>query len=196
MVKVSILIPTMEQRKSMLSRLLFGLQHQMNDSVEVLIDQSNNKMGDKLTNMFQIAKGKYVVCVDDDDYLADDYVSALTFDDEDFVGYKILSLCNGEFENVYSHSVDGSDAWDKSTGRGISPKCLVKTEIAKQVPFGNDYTSDRDWSMAIGNLCNSGKFINRVLYYYDCYPNSSLFSLGEKREVGQYPYDPTLFTWV
>ena len=158
MTVLTICIPTIPERQSLLSRLLWTLEQQTRNGLEVLISDGHRPMGDKLNEMFAHAQGDYVVAVDDDDLVASDYVLRLnattrllgSFGGEgvDFIGYDILWLEDGKYAGRVSHQIDGDTSWS-TLDRGVSPKCPVRTEIARRVRFGNEYTADRKWSAEV-----------------------------------------------
>jgi glycosyltransferase involved in cell wall biosynthesis len=202
-VRLTICIPTVPTRRSLLSRLLHTLEHQLTPAVEVLIADGIAPMGDKLNECFTRARGEYVVCVDDDDLVADDFVRLATAGYvTDFIGYRVLVLENGRYTGTVRHSLDGDPKWS-GLDRGVSPKCPVRTDIARQVPFGNDYHADRAWSQAVHDLCRSGAYINRDLYIYDHWndhmvgtsPDDPRFRRPQ-RDIGAWPFTPEAFTWL
>lgn len=201
---LTICIPTIPARRSVLSRLLFTIEGQLTDDVEVLIADGATPMGDKLNRMFAMANGHHVVAVDDDDLLSENYVDLTTkwTAEFDFLGHYILWLENGRFAGIVKHSLHGDPSWG-SLNRGVSPKCPVRTELARQVEFGNHYTADREWSTAIHALCETGTYLPVPLYIYDHWdqhmvgtePDDPRFARPQ-RDVGMWPFDPERFTWI
>jgi len=77
---LSILIATVPPRNKYLNRLLVNLQKQivenkLEDRIEILIyeDDFEKVLGEKKNTLYQSARGKYVVSIDDDDDVSDDY---------------------------------------------------------------------------------------------------------------------------
>lgn len=77
---LSILIATVPPRKKYLNRLLTNLQKQivdnkLEDRIEIIVyeDDFEKVLGEKKNTLYQSAKGKYVVSIDDDDEVSDDY---------------------------------------------------------------------------------------------------------------------------
>lgn len=77
---LSILIPTVPIRKNLLDNLLSILNKQIKDNnlenrVEVLVFEDNfeNSVGKKRNILCERAKGKYVLVLDDDDMISDDF---------------------------------------------------------------------------------------------------------------------------
>lgn len=203
---LSICIPTVPPRESLLSRLLFTIQEQQTDEVEVLVYPGRDAMGDKLNAMYAAASGTYVVAVDDDDLVADDYCHTVpdALGGIDFLGYKIACTRNGRWYNSFTHrpDLDPDAGWD-TTFRGVTPKCPVRADIARAHRFGNEYTADRSWSQAVARDVHSWRYLDRHLYTY-CWDTDR--SVGtqpdderhgrEQLDVGVWPYDPGQVRWL
>lgn len=203
---LSICVPTVSSRESLLSRLLWGIEAQLTDQVEVLVHPGDNiAMGDKYNRMFQEATGAYVTCIDDDDYLADNYVeqvlSRIKASAPDYIGYKILHTEDGKYMNEVSSKIGGDRGWHKQP-YGPLAKCVVKRDVAKDCGFPNHHSGDAEWAKAIystGRL-RTEETIDRVLYYYDFWTKGSLGttpgSQALQRNLGIYPYDKEKVTWL
>lgn len=81
---LSILIATVPPRKKYLNRLLTNLQNQivennLQDKIEVIVyeDDFETVIGYKKNKLYESAKGKYVVSIDDDDDVSEDYCSSI-----------------------------------------------------------------------------------------------------------------------
>jgi len=77
---LSILIATVPPRRKYLNRLLFNLQEQivinnLMDKIEIIIyeDDFEKSLGEKRNVLNQTAKGRYVVIIDDDDMVSENY---------------------------------------------------------------------------------------------------------------------------
>ena len=76
--RLSILIATMPARNALLQRLLDHIWMQILQrprEVEVLIDADGGTTGAKRQRLLGRARGEFIAFVDDDDWLADDYIS-------------------------------------------------------------------------------------------------------------------------
>jgi len=90
--KLSILIPTLEERQHLFKRLIRAIEHQVgevirlkpgkivrfefdNQSIEVLAFKDNKELtvGSKRNELLQSAKGEYVAFIDDDDRIGENY---------------------------------------------------------------------------------------------------------------------------
>lgn len=206
--KLSVLVPTVSVRKGLLSRLLWGLEPQLYKDVEVVICKGDtDPMGKKYNRMFQEAKGDYVACVDDDDYLASDYVqqvlSAIEKGDFDYISYGILHTEDGRYMSQVVSSKDGDHTWQKQP-YGVLPKCVLKRSIAKDFEFPNHHSGDQEWARAIhlSGRVQSEYIIDRVLYFYDFDLEGTLGTtpgspnVETQRDVGLYPYNKKKFRWL
>jgi hypothetical protein len=211
-VDLTICIPHTTSRASLLSRLLWCIQQQAWPPLEVIVHGGRGPMGDKLNEMFAQAQGEYIVCVDDDDLLDGNFSSRLYEGGKgrlamatrtDFIGYRILALRNGCYWLDVAHDIsrDPSCTW-QGTDRGVSPKCLIRTTIARKHTFGNHYTADREWSRNVQRDVRTHTFIDAPLYVYDWWPDHMLGTHPDdhpdrpQRDVGQWPYDPELVRWL
>lgn len=193
---VTVCIPTVPSRRSLLSRCLWSIP----DALEIIVADGDRPMGDKLNDCFATATTTHVVCVDDDDYLLPGWSNFPSI--EDFIGYRILYTEDGRFGGSVAHRGDGDTAW-ATYDRGVSPKCPVRTEIARAHRFGNHYTADREWSEAVQYDIASHWFIDAHLYHYDHWNRHMLGTTPDagrldtpQRDVGNWPYDPARIQWL
>lgn len=207
---LTICIPTIPARRSLLSRLLWTIQQQMSDGpVEVLITDGDWPLGDKVNTMIADATGSHVVVVDDDDCISDDYVwrvsKALRQVDVDMVGYHMLWTEAGRYMASPLHHGDGHP--DRGVeDRGASVKTPTRLHIAKTHEMGNDYFADNRWAHEVHPEIHSHVTIRRHMYLYDHWDDRMVGTdlNGEQaswyrrpqRNVGVWPYDPSLFTWI
>lgn len=200
---LTVCIPTIESRRSLLSRCLWSLPA----DVEVIVADGEWPMGDKLNACFQAATRDFVVCVDDDDMLIGEWHDVASGGDSiNYIGYKILYTEDGKFAGSVTHRGNGDTTW-ATFDRGVSPKCLVRTEIARAHKFGNHYTADREWSEAvqadIADDLGSHAFVDAHLYHYDHWNSHMVGTTPDagrlhtpQRDVGIWPYDPKAVTWL
>ena len=179
---LTILIPTVPQRETLLSRLLSCLESQLTDEVEVLIykDECVVPYGDKINHMVSIAKGEYIVCIDDDDFVPDWYIETILKEIKnnhgvDFIGYRIAFFSDGKFEYYIEHNYEYKDLISHNQ-RGISPKCIIKKSVFENFKFGNEYQSDQIFSHEVekSGLIKNYFYIDEPLYFYDFWLNNAL----------------------
>jgi hypothetical protein len=202
--QLSILIPTVDTRRSLLSRLLWTLEQQLTDEVEVLVYDGWIPVGDKVTSMLQQAKGTYVMVVDDDDLVAGDLIEKVlqaTETNPDYIAFKVLHLADGKYAGSVSSSIHGDKNWAKNP-YGVHHKCPVRTEIAKQFVVTNEYRGDRDWSVQVQEQTKTEVLIDKHLYIYDYWSTGTVGTVpseqnkNSQRDVGEYPYNKEVFTWL
>lgn len=147
-------------------------------------------LGDKCNAAAEHITTPYMCVVDDDDYLQPSFASAVVPLMEaavDYVGFRVLQIIDGKFYGIVSTSGD-EPRFNHETGRhGPCPKGLTRTELWRQVPFGNDYRADRRWIKSMHQLINTHAFVDRVLYVYDHHTTKQEW--GASREVGEWPAD-------
>ena len=180
MIKLSILIPTVNGREQKLAALMSVLKPQLTDEVEVLTicDNKEITIGEKRTALYAKANGLFSVQIDDDDLVPDYYVSEIlkrinTFPDIDCIGYIERCIWNGKSETFSDFSLRYS-AWkeqkdNKEFAHVRTPfhKTPIRTEMAKQVPFEHiRFGEDHKWSIAINPLLKTEVYIPKVMYIY------------------------------
>lgn len=173
MPKLSILICTIPERVERFNKLYHSLPK--TDEVEVLYDPRPRgalSVGKKRQHLLEMAKGDYVVFIDDDDSVSEDYVNdILSAADEnpDCITFKID--CNIDGKKFFTATASNSFAdWkDSPCERTPYHKTPIKRDIAlnigfKDMRFGEDY--DFSKRLKQSGLIKSDSHINKVLYYY------------------------------
>lgn len=178
-IKLSICVcSVLNRRNNFLPSILQQLYDQVSkfDDVEVLvlIDHKLKMLGDKRNDLITISQGRYVVAVDDDDKLSDNYVEELrnaiiNNDGVDVINFIVaVSINNSAYKNCYY----SKDFEDKNTNdayyRLPNHISCVKRSLALQTPFkpivrGEDFAFAQDLKNKIITEYN----INKVLYYYN-----------------------------
>jgi GT2 family glycosyltransferase len=173
---LSILIPTVVGREHLLERLRSVLNPQLTEDVEV-IEQKDNKeisIGKKRQELLEKATGEYVVFIDDDDMISEDYVKSIIKaleSEPDCVGFEIK--CSG-LPGVTVSASNKWDAWrDKHGGfdyvRTPYHKTPVKRSYALQIGYKDmRYAEDHDYSKRLksSGLIKKEVYIPKVLYNY------------------------------
>jgi cellulose synthase/poly-beta-1,6-N-acetylglucosamine synthase-like glycosyltransferase len=177
--KLSILIPSLEDRKPKLEQLKRELANQIGKrNVEVLSLSDNRQMsiGQKRNMLLTQSTGEYVSFVDDDDMVSPDYIekvlNALTKNPD-------CSSLTGEivFSDGYSrpfiHSLRYTQWIDDHEGKVYyrPPNHLnaVRRAIAVQVGFPPwNSGEDRSFSMGIRHFLKKEEWIEGVIYNYKC----------------------------
>jgi GT2 family glycosyltransferase len=146
--------------------------------VEILTASDNKHIatGTKRNMLVNRAKGKYVVFIDDDDWVPTYYISQILASaeyDADCMAMNGIITTNGANELKWFISKDyptwsergyGKEKTYLRTPNHISP---IKRELVLQVPF-KDITSgeDSDFSARILPLIKTQSFIIRPMYHY------------------------------
>lgn len=201
---------TIESRASLLSRLLWTLQPQLTDEVEVLVHNTElTPVGTKTDELHTAATGQFAAQIGDDDLVSSDYVSSILRElnaGADFVGFSVLHTINGAYGAEYPHDPTRGRTVPGAKIRGMSTLMAIPTEVRRAHPFGNGYHDDFTWAAAIERDWKPQKpaYVDRALYHYDYWPAHSLPTVPEnggtnrpgQRFVDLWPFDREKFTWV
>lgn len=177
--KLSILVPSVTNRRNtFLPKILDQLHSQVepfNDvEVLVLIDNKTNMLGEKRNQLVNLAQGEYVVFVDDDDVLSDDYVSTLRqaciTNSVDVITFTVnVSLNNGPYKPCY-YDKDYHADYNREHSYHRLPNhiCCVRRELALVTPYkpivrGEDAAYSKD----LHKKLTSQYIIDKVLYSYN-----------------------------
>jgi hypothetical protein len=170
-----ILIPSIAHRTDMLDELLGHLHAQLRPGVGVICYRDNREQvyGPKCQRLYDASEADYVSMLDDDDWVADDYIPAVMGALEerpDQVGYRIRYTENGVPQQPIVHTLSAG-GWLEDGGtlyRDICHKNPVRRDIAIEAPWEGDGGADITWAF---NLRQRGRiqtevFIDRELYHY------------------------------
>jgi len=171
--KLSILICSLEERTILLNELVDSLEKQKTDEVEIIVEIDNREIttGAKRNILLERAAGDYIAFIDDDDQVAEDYVTKILTavkSDPDCCGMEGI-LFHKKKRNRFIHSIK-YDRWFKMGGTYLRcPNHLnpVKREIALQVRFPDiTIREDKDYSMRLRSLLLTEEYIKGTMYYY------------------------------
>jgi glycosyltransferase involved in cell wall biosynthesis len=173
---LSILICTMPKRKASLDRLFAELLKQAQGKEVEIIADSNMTIttGAKRNNLIRLAKGEYVVFVDDDDTVSVDYVNSILTALEskpDAVGFKGWITTNGRNKMAWKISKDLPYMQKGNTylryNNHLSP---MKKEIAEKIGYPDaTFGEDFDFAKRLheAKLIKTEVFIDKFLYNYN-----------------------------
>lgn len=178
MALLDILIPTMPSREKPLARLLGVLAPQVRDraDVKIVVDGGTEIIGIKRDRMVAESRAEYVVFVDDDDLVAENYVEAIVAalrSRPDCVSIKMFVKHDGHPmgpDPIYEHSIKYRDhrSWG---GNFRTPHhlCPIRRELALKATFGNkSYAEDYNFAMGIlPYLQTESEASEHPLYVYD-----------------------------
>ena len=154
---------------------LAALSEADQDRVEIIILTDNKKMmlGHKRNTMVDIAQGKYIAFVDDDDSIADDYIAQLlkaTASDADSIVFKAEVSLNGEPAKICDYSKDHRRDYNHKDGYYRIPNhiCCIKRSVSLKSSFPNVlYGEDAGYGKVLLPFLKTEHKINKILYYYD-----------------------------
>jgi glycosyltransferase involved in cell wall biosynthesis len=184
--QLSILIPTLESRRLLLRDLLVELHGQIRaarveDQVEVRTrtDGGEEVLGIKRNALLDAARGRFICFVDDDDWVAPDYVPTLlnaTYSNAGDEGVDVVGIVGeitrpGQAAKRFVHSLaydaDGED--DEKYFRRPNHLNPVRREAAVEAGFpallcGED--SAYSARLAAGGRLKREVFVPRTMYFY------------------------------
>ena len=179
--KLSILIPSTFDREAMTAKLesylwsqvwLWGFQN----DVEIVVDMDNREVsiGAKRQRMLEKSQGQYVVMIDSDDWVPDDYVETIlksAEENSDCITFQIeCSGTPGKTANVSNKYADWKDSFDGfDYVRTPYHKVPIKRTIALQIGFVDmRYGEDYEFSKRLkqSGLIDSESHLDKVLYFY------------------------------
>lgn len=177
---LSILIPTLDERKAKLNILLQTLAGQIGarKDVQVVYISDNRQMttGAKRNKLLNQAKGEYVAFFDDDDLPTAVYIESVMAAlkiKPDCVGFKgWYEAGRKRFEWYISNALPYVDATINRQLvylRHTNHLAPIRREIALQIGY-KDQTLQEDWDYAVrlreSGLIQTETFINKHLYRY------------------------------
>jgi len=154
---------------------LAALSEDDQQRVEIIVLTDNKQMmlGHKRNTMIDIAQGNYIVFVDDDDRIADDYISTLlnaTAKGTDAIVFTAMVSLNGEpakpcyYSKVHRRDYNKPDAYYRIPNH----ICCVKRSVSLKSSFPNIlYGEDAGYGKLLLPHLKTEHVIDKVLYYYD-----------------------------
>lgn len=183
MIDLSVLVCSVHTRyDTFLPRIEKQLFDQLNSLAEadqqrveiiVLTDNKQMMLGHKRNTMIDIAQGKYIAFVDDDDRIADDYIAELlkaTESDADSIVFTAEVSLNGEPPKPCYYSKDHKRDYNKSRAYYRIPNhiCCIKRSVSLKSSFPNVlYGEDAGYGKVLLPFLKTEYKIDKVLYYYD-----------------------------
>lgn len=204
--KLSILIPSLRRRELFLDRLTRCLLPQLagHDCIEVLTEIDNGEMslGSKRNLLLRKATGEYVAFIDDDDLVADDYITkmlAALDTAPDVIGFTMLVTNDGAWPEYGFVSV-ALRSWFQipdpiTKGRFAYYSCPnhltpVKRDLALSICYSDKLImcEDLEYSIRLLQHLTREFFIESPIYYFlrrrDARaPERDLFSEGNNLEA-------------
>jgi len=177
--KLTICVCTLLERyDSFLKDCLHELKKQIEpfkNEVELLVhlDNRNRLLGEKRNEMLSCAKGEYIVFVDDDDVLNENYISEIlkaTNTGVDVITFIVnVSINGGKYKPChYSLTYNNDYNTDEAYFRLPKHICAVKKKLALQTKYkALTFGEDSDYSKRLKPILKSELIINEVLYNYN-----------------------------
>jgi hypothetical protein len=179
--KLSILICSLERRRTFLDRLISILRPQARKEVEVLcdIDKGELSIGKKRQKLLENAVGDYVCFVDDDDQVSENYISAILGAIEsnpDVVGMHLIMKTDGGLSGKTYHSLKYKNWYDEPSEdpswrfyyRNPNHLNPVKRELALKIGYPDiSVGEDRDYSERLLPLLTTEVYIEAPIYTYE-----------------------------
>jgi glycosyltransferase involved in cell wall biosynthesis len=190
-IKLSILILSIPERIESMKAAVNHLQEQANStgqpkSVEILVmlDNRSKSISEKRNNLLQMARGKYIAFLDDDDAVSKDYMSkiltAIDENDTDCITFNQWCNIDGEPMDVeFGMGNPHGQLWRDEDGflgnikRPPYHMCVWRREIAQSEKFnpmigenGQSYAEDIDWLMRLYPKVQTEYHIQDALHGY------------------------------
>jgi glycosyltransferase involved in cell wall biosynthesis len=174
MILLSILIPTIPERKEQFEALKDFLDEQKTKKVEVLFSDFGKKemsIGSKRNMLYNAAKGLYSVQIDDDDSVPEYFIKEILKAIEtrpDCVGYKEHCTINNEVQDsIITISNKEWKTINKTHFRTPFFKTPILTELCQKVGVKDmRFSEDHDFAKRIFPLLKTEVFIPKIMYYY------------------------------
>ena len=173
---LSILICSLPERMSRSGLLIEKLQKQVEGlPVEILYLGDNKSMttGTKRNKLLMIARGQYVVFIDDDDDVVDDYVSTLvsaikSSHNVDVIVFQVMYHCREYQRPVYYSAMFGKDHNLPDRFLRIPNHLMcIRFDLAIRVDYPDlTFGEDSAYAKQLLPLIKTEHKINKVLYNY------------------------------
>ena len=185
MIELSILIPCVfERRQQDLFTHVVGQCKGTNVEVLALFDNRKRTLGLKRNALVRMAQGRYLCHLDDDDWVADDYVDELLamigrVQNPDVIMFdQSATINNAESFRV----VTGVEYVNEQYTWGVVLRkpwtwCCWRTEFVRHIPFEDDTrTEDFTWLQKVWPVIGTHAKIDKVLHFYRYSSKGSLAS--------------------
>ena len=199
-IKLSILVPTVPSRIELFYPIIMkNLINQIKPYADIelisFFDNKKRSIGKKRGEMINLAQGQYVVFIDDDDRIAECYISSImealyNNPNTDCVVFDCICRINGGDEKLCKYGIEFEygDILNGKEWRGKPSHTMVyKTSIAKSNLF-NDLQNgeDVDWVKRASLDIKIQTRINKILYYYDAEYSTTSETANLKDDYIQY----------
>lgn len=170
-----ICICSIPHRHEQFSKFLAHLGSQIRPGVRVLVYRDNLERGygEKCQALLDAADADYVSFLDDDDWVADDFIPRCSLALEsrpDYVGFKVRYTIDGVPQMPVIHSLEFS-GWANTPNliyRDIVHFNPIRLSLARQGRWFGGYGADRTWAEGVrgSGLCRTQVFIDDEIHHY------------------------------
>ncbi|MHC4270455.1 MAG: glycosyltransferase [Planctomycetota bacterium] len=161
-------------------KLIRQLEKQIGNRLDIeilaLYDNRVLDVGEKRNHLLELAQGRYLTYIDDDDRISDDYISSImeVIDKgkgEDCIVFDTMChIHNKNLKVLCKYGIEYEYWWsdDKKNWRGKPAHTMViKSSIGKEKTFRGSVGEDMDWVNRILPKLKTQARIDKVLYYYE-----------------------------
>lgn len=201
-----ILICSIAERTELLKELLAELKRQRKPGVGVRVFRDNKDRSDyggKCKTLLESSKADYVCFLDDDDWVAEDYVDAIRdalMHKPDYVGFQVHYTNDGVYQVPVYHSTTFGTGWRNEANalyRDINHFNPIKREIALKGLWEGGDGADSRWADQIREqgLIKEEIFIDRELHHYRFSPSETFTVSSARPPLDVVPHLPK-YRWV
>lgn len=179
-VTMSILMLTIPNRADDMLLLYEHLLRQVKDRKEVeilcLMDNKSMSIGEKRQSLLDMARGKWIGFLDDDDWVSDDYIDsllgAMRDNPADVITFDQQCSVNGHEFKVNFGWKNPHEAYDAAAKPELLRRppyhmCMWRSKLAKNFKIRNTmYGEDIAWVSAMLPFVQSETHLDKVLHYY------------------------------
>jgi glycosyltransferase involved in cell wall biosynthesis len=177
-IQLTVAICSIPSRVDQFSALIKQLEKQAEGKpVEILsiIDNKTIKIGKKRNALVEMASGRYVAFLDDDDWVTDDYVDSIlekVEEDMDVILFHQMRFEDGNPDRISICSLDVEKDYNTPEAYYRKPSHLMATkrEIILLSKYREDVGvggEDMEWSSRVRSHLKTSSSIDKVLYHYN-----------------------------
>jgi glycosyltransferase involved in cell wall biosynthesis len=179
-ITLSILIATFSRDAEKLKVLLSEINNQMQEGIEIIINSEEKTIiGKKRNDLLKQAKGKYIVFIDSDDHISNNYIWSIMQAcsiGNDCIGISGTITTNGKNARQWHISKEYGKWYQISTVYYRTPNHIspVKRELALKAGFPEiTFGEDAEYSRRLLPLLKSETIIKGNIYHYDYWQQKS-----------------------
>lgn len=188
MIQLSILMPSIPQRKEMFDRLFTEVanqsmicykNHPTLGRIEILSDNTKSfrdggmSIGEKRDSLIKKATGNYLCFLDDDESISPDYVETLMrlcYENEDVCTFRSIAKLTNNWALIDMSLFNSNQQINPEgiTNREPWHICPVRSEYAKLYSFDNiNYGEDWNWFNQVLKHCHTEAKTSKIIHQYN-----------------------------